>query len=118
LSGVTIYVINTLSQPVRYRIKGNVVKSTQNSIQIGTERVVQPSQVDAVTLTPETSGYMPIIYLELQCDVPPGQGSVTAFMTRSPWATSWLVYNLQIRDAVQHDPSTDPKNIFYGYWYQ
>jgi len=118
LVAATVYVVNNMDQPVRYRIKGNVSATTQGAVQVGSDRNVGAGGVDAVTLTPETSGYLPVLYLEFQCDTAPASGSVTAWLALAPDRIYPLARNLAIRDTYLHDPSSDPTSIFYVNWSQ
>jgi len=118
LVAATVYVINNMDQPVRYRVKGNVSATTRGAVRVGSDRVVGAGGVDAATLTCETSGYLPVLYLEFQCDTAPASGSVTAWLALAPDRIYPLARNLAIRDTYPHDPSSDPTSIFYANWSQ
>ena len=113
---VTVYVVNNLNQAVTVQIMGNMVNSTSSSVAIGTSWTVNPGTASAKTLTPDTSGWLPYIYLQLQCSTAPTSGSVSAYLLYADGSSAVLVNNLQIRDTNVHDPSTDPTAIFIAEW--
>ena len=113
---VTVYLVNGLNQPVTVQIMGNMTSTTSYSVAIGTSWTVNSGTADAKTLTPDTSGWLPYIYLQLQCTTAPTSGSVSAYLLYADGGSAVLVNNLQIRDTNVHDPSTDPTAIFIAEW--
>ena len=113
---VTIFVENGLDQDVTVQVKGNRVKSTAGAINVGASFTVAANSNDARTLTPDTSGWLPYIYVELQCSTAPSSGSVTVYLVRTRDDQVKLVDALEIRDTNVHNPDTDPNKIFIQEW--
>jgi len=115
-SPVTIFVENGLDQDVTIQVKGNRVKSTSGAINVGASFTVAKNSNDARTLTPDTSGWLPYIYVELQCTTAPSSGGVTVYLVRTREDQVKLVDALEIRDTSKHDPTSDPNKIFIQEW--
>jgi len=115
-SPVTIFVENGLDQDVAVQVKGNRVKSTSGAINVGASFTVAKNSNDARTLTPDTSGWLPYIYVELQCSTAPSSGSVTVYLVRTRDDQVKLVDALEIRDTNVHNPDTDPSKVFIQEW--
>ena len=115
-SPVTIFVENGLDQDVTIQVKGNRVKSTSGAINVGSSFTVAKNSNDARTLTPDTSGWLPYIYVELQCSTAPSSGSVTVYLVRTRDDQVKLVDALEIRDTNVHSPDTDPDKVFIQEW--
>jgi len=113
---VTIYVDNGLDQSVVVQIKANRDKKYSKSINVGSPFSVSANNCDARTLTPETSGWLPYIMVEVKCDTAPTTGSLTIRCVRSMFDQAKLVDSLEIRDTSVHNPDTDPSRIFIVPW--
>jgi len=113
---VTVFVENTLDQDVTVRVKANRVESTTGALNVGAPFTVSANSNDAMTLTPDTSGWLPYIFVELQCSVTPTSGAVTVFLVKSKKDQPKLVDALEIRDTNIHNPYTDPDKIFIREW--
>jgi len=113
---ITVFVDNDLDQDVEVRIKGNRTASIVKSVDIGTFTVNKFSST-AKSLSTETSGYLPYLYLELICrDGSPTEGSISAYRVRSRDDQELLVDALEIRDTEVHTPETDPEKIKIVEW--
>jgi len=77
---VTLFFNNTLDQAVSITVKGNIDKTPLNAVQIGDVITVGAGTTKSLTLTPETTGYLPYILVVVQCSTAPTSGnlSVTA----------------------------------------
>jgi len=95
---ISIYIDNSLNQDVTIQVKAN-----------------RESQ-DARTLSPETSGWLPYIMVEVQCSVAPVSGSLTIWKIRSKDNQIKLVDALEIRDTNLHTPDTDPDKVLIQEW--
>lgn len=113
---VTIYIINSLDQDVTVQIKGNIEKSTTNAVNVGSSFTVSAGSPDARTLTPDTSGWLPYLYLELTCSTAPSSGSITAYIVYMAGDKAVMVDSLEIRDTKTHNPDTDPDKIKIVEW--
>lgn len=103
----TVYVKNDLDQDVVVQIKGMRSKSYTDPVNIGSSFTVSAGDVDARTITPETSGWMPYITVTLKCSAAPSNGTVTAYFLRYVDYEETLVDSLAITDTNEHDPTTD-----------
>lgn len=115
-SAVTVFVENRLDQDITVQVKGNRIQSTDGAVNIGSSFTVSPSSSNFMTLTPETTGWLPFIYVELKCSTAPTSGDVTAYLIKGINREFKLVDGLEIRDTNTHDPSTDPNKVFIGRW--
>ena len=113
---VTVFVDNGLDQDVTVQVKGNRVESTEKAVDVGSSFTVSAGGSGARTLTPDSSGYLPYIYVELSCSTAPSSGSVSAYLIYGIGSEVKLVDSLEIRDTSKHDPSTDPDKIFIRGW--
>ena len=73
----TVSVINELNQPVTVQIYGNWTATTINAVAIGPSFAVHSNSHEARTITPETSGWLPFIFVTLKCDLAPTSGSIS-----------------------------------------
>ena len=115
-SPVTIFVENGLDQDVAVQVKGNRQKSTTGAINVGSSFTVSANSNDARTLTPDTSGWLPYLYVELQCSTAPSSGNITVYLVKTKDEQVRLVDALEIRDTNVHSPDTDPTKMFIGEW--
>ena len=113
---VTIFVENGLDQDVAVQVKGNRQKSTTGAINVGSSFTVSANSNDARTLTPDTSGWLPYLYVELQCSTAPSSGNITVYLVKTKDEQVRLVDALEIRDTNVHSPDTDPTKMFIGEW--
>ena len=61
---ITIYVANTLNQIVSIQVRGNQTNSTTGATDIGGSfNVAATTGIEARILTPDTSGWLPFIYV-------------------------------------------------------
>jgi len=103
----TVFVVNSLDQDITVQIKGMRTEEYSSVVDVGPSFTVASESVDARTLTPETSGWLPYITVELQCSSAPSSGSVTVYLIKSQGYEEVLVDALEIRDSNVHNPSTD-----------
>ena len=113
---VTVFVENSLDQDVTVQVKANRVKSTTGAVDVGSSFTVPAGSSDARTLTPDTSGWLPYLYVELKCSTAPSSGSVTVHLVRTRDDQVKLADALEIRDTSKHDPTTDPDKVFIQEW--
>jgi len=113
---VTVYIINKLDQPLTAQIYGNIWRSTEDSLLVSSQLTVPANSPHGVTLTAETSGWVPYLYLRLQCPTAPTQGYVYAELVKTATRRQVMVNRLAIRDTNPHDPSTDPRYIYIVEW--
>jgi len=115
-SAVSVWVINDLDQDVTVQIKGNRVQSTTGGVNIGSSWTVPAGSSDFKTLTPDTCGWAPYLWVELSCSTAPTSGSIDVYLVRDRTEEEKLVDGLEIRDTSTHDPSTDPDKMFIKGW--
>ena len=115
-SPVTIFVENGLDQDVTVQVKGNRQSSTSGAINVGSSFTVSANSNDARTLTPDTSGWLPYLYVELQCNTAPSSGNITVYLVKTKDEQKKLVDALEIRDTNVHNPDTDPSKVFIREW--
>ncbi|MEM2529348.1 MAG: hypothetical protein QXG40_08150 [Ignisphaera sp.] len=113
---ISIYVDNELDQPVTVQVKANRESVFEGSTDVGSPFTVPAGSTDAITLTPDTSGWLPYITVSLVCSTAPASGYVTVYRIRSKDDQVKIVDALEIRDTDIHDVSTDPNKIFIVEW--
>jgi len=113
---ISVFVDNGLDQDVTVQIKANRVESTSKAVSIGSAFTVSAGGSDARSLSVETSGWLPWIYVEVACPVAPTSGSVTIYRIRSKDEEVKLVDALEIRDTTTHTPDTDPDKVLIHEW--
>ena len=80
---VTIHVDNDLNQDVSMQVKANRAKSTTGATNVGTPfSIAATSGIEARTITPESEGFLPYIFIEATCSVSPASGDVNAHIIR------------------------------------
>jgi len=80
----TVTVINDLDQTVTVQIRGNWIPSELNAVDIGTSFDVAAGDSEFRTLTPDTSGWLPFIWVTLRCAVAPTKGSIWVRILAKP----------------------------------
>ncbi len=79
----TVYVDNQLDVAVSVRAYHNRVKSTTKAIASGVDALsVATVSQDARTFTPSNAGWLPWLYLQLQCGSAPSSGAVTVHVIK------------------------------------
>lgn len=116
VSAVTVFVENGLDQDVTVQVKGNRVSSTTGAVNVGSSFVVPKGSCDARTLTPDTSGWLPYVFVEVSCSTAPTSGALSVYLVRAAVDQPKLVDGLEIRDTAVHSPDTDPGKIFIAGW--
>jgi hypothetical protein len=112
---VTVYVENTLDQPVTVQILNAISSSPSMTVPIGPSFTVSPNSADAKTLVPESSGWLPYITVSLSCTTAPTTGAVTVYLVRLDGTVSTIA-SIRIRDTSTHTYKTDPASIFVVPW--
>jgi len=113
---ISIYIDNGLDQDVTIQVKANREKVYDKSVNVGSSFTVSANSQDARTLSPETSGWLPYIMVEVSCSVAPTSGSLTIWKLRSKDDQVKLVDALAIRDTNTHTPTTDPNKVLIQEW--
>jgi len=113
---ISIYIDNGLNQDVTIQVKANREKAYDKSVNVGSSFTVSANSQDARTLSPETSGWLPYIMVEVNCSVAPTSGSLTVWLIRSKYDQVKLVDGLEIRDTNLHTPSSDSDKILIQEW--
>ncbi|MCC6050479.1 MAG: hypothetical protein LM580_07215 [Thermofilum sp.] len=113
---VTVYVENSLNQPVTVQILGAVSSSPSSTVPIGSSFTVSAGAADAKTLVPESSGWLPYITVSLACSTAPTSGAVRVLLIRFDGTTVVIVNNLAIRDTSAHTYATDPSYVSVVPW--
>jgi len=80
----TVTVINDLDQVVTVQIRGNWTPTELNAVDIGTSFDVAAGNSEFRTLTPDTSGWLPFVYVTLRCATAPTKGSVWVRILAKP----------------------------------
>jgi len=113
---VTVYVENSLDQPVAVQILGAPSNPPTSTAPIGPSFTVNPGSADFRTLVPEQTGWTPHITVSVSCSTAPTSGSVKVMLLRIDGSSDIIVNNLAIRDTLKHDYSTDPAYISVVAW--
>jgi hypothetical protein len=112
----TILIDNGLNQAVNVQVKAGRDTTIAKLVNVGSSFLVSAGGVDARTLTPGTSGWLPYVTVTVWCTTAPTSGSLTIWRVRSKDDQVKIVDALAIRDTNTHDASTDPNNIFIVEW--
>jgi len=112
----TVFIVNNLNQPVTVQLIGCRDSSCSDYVNIGSAFTVNANSKDARTLTPDTSGWLPYITVQVQCSTAPTTGTLDIYFIRLANDQAKIVSSLAIRDANVHSFSTDPNNIFIVSW--
>jgi len=81
---VTIWISNTCNQPVTVQLKGNIRPSSLGAINIGASFDVAANSQNSRTLTPNTTGWLPYILVEVSYSVAPTRGTLTILAYKKP----------------------------------
>jgi hypothetical protein len=112
----TVFVDNGLNQAVTVQVKANREASATKGVNVGSAFSVAAGSTDARIVSPETSGWLPYVFVEVSCSTAPTSGSLTIYFVKSKANQPKLVDALEIRDTSVHNPSTDPSKIFIVEW--
>jgi hypothetical protein len=112
---VSVYVENTLDQPVTVQLLGAISNNPSTTVPIGSSFTVSPNSADSKTLVPESSGWLPYITVSLSCTTAPTTGAVNVYLVRLDGSVSTIA-RIQIRDTSTHTYKTDPASIFLAPW--
>lgn len=117
---ISLFVANGLNQTVTVQVEVNRVNAMSGIVNMGAAFTVAAGGTDSRTLSPETSGWLPFITVEVSCSVAPGSGVLDIYkddgVVGGVVAESKLVTALAIRDVVAHNPTTDPAAVFLREW--
>jgi len=75
----TIWVSNTHDQDLIIQVKGNRLPSTLGSVNVGSSFTLSAGKQDSRTLTPNTSGWLPYIYITAKAATAPTKGAISAY---------------------------------------
>jgi len=112
----TVFIVNNLNQSVTVQLIGCRDSACSDSVNIGSAFTVNANSKDARTLTPDTSGWLPYITVQVQCSTAPSSGTLDIYFIRLANDQAKIVSSFAIRDANVHSFSTDPNNIFIVSW--
>jgi len=112
----TVFVDNGLNQAVTVQVKANREASATKAVNVGSAFSVAAGSTDARTVSPETSGWLPYVFVEVSCSTAPTSGSLTIYFVKSKDNQPKLVDALEIRDTSAHNPSTDPSRVLILEW--
>jgi len=112
----TVFIVNNLDQPVTVQLIGCRDPSCTDYVNVGSAFTVNAKSKDARTLTPDTSGWLPYITVQVQCSTAPTTGTLDIYFIRLANDQAKIVSGLAIRDTNVHSFSTDPNNIFIASW--
>lgn len=78
---ITVYVTNTLDQIVSIRVRANETNSTTGATNIGAAfNVAATTGIEARTLTPDTTGWLPYIFVNATAAVVPTTGNLNIYI--------------------------------------
>jgi hypothetical protein len=113
---VSVFVDNGLDQAVTVQVKANREKAYAKAVNVGSAFTVSANSADARTLSPDTSGWLPYIMVEVSCSTAPTSGALDVYLVRSKDDQPKLVDSLAISDTSPHNPSTDPAKVIILEW--
>ena len=76
LSAITIYIENGHNQDLTITIRGNKEKTTMGSVELVGAFTVAAGTSTSYTLTPETTGWLPYIYVTATASTAPTKGEI------------------------------------------
>ena len=76
LSAITIYIENGHNQDLTITIRGNKEKTTMGSVELVSAFTVSTGTAVSYTLTPETTGWLPYIYVTAKAATAPTTGEI------------------------------------------
>ena len=78
LQAVTVYIENGHNQDLTITIRGNKEKTTMGSVELVSAFTVAAGTAVSYTLTPETTGWLPYIYITATASTAPTTGEINA----------------------------------------
>ena len=81
---ITIFVDNDLNQAVSVQVKGNRVNSITGAVNIGSAFTVAADDTESRTLTPDTSGWLPYIFVTVTASVAPTEDAINVYIIKKP----------------------------------
>ena len=81
---ITIFVDNDLNQDVSVQVKGNRVNSVTGAVNIGSAFTVAADDRESRTLTPDTSGWLPYIFVTVTAPVAPTEDAINVYINKKP----------------------------------
>lgn len=100
----TIFIDNTLNQTLIVQIRGNRVPDYQKSVVMGSVATVSPNTSTYRTLTPNTTGWLPYLTVDLRYTVAPTSGAVSIYRIKGTNDQAVIVSSLAIRDTSTYTP--------------
>jgi len=116
MNKITIYVKNGLDQDVTIQVMANKDKSTSGAVPVGSSFTVAAGDEESRTLTPDTSGWLPYVYVTAACATAPSSGRLDVYRIREVNDVAKLVNSIAIRDTSTHTPGTDPEYFYIKEW--
>jgi len=99
---ITIFIDNGLNQDVTIQVVGNWQK-VKDGVNIGSAFTVSATTKDFRSLSVETSGFLPYVYVKAQCVTAPTTGSLTVLRIRSKEDIVKMFDAYEIRDTLVHE---------------
>ena len=93
---LTIFLDNGLNQDLTVVVKGHIRPVVEGAVAISDPVTVSANDKAAITLTPDVTGYLPYIHLELSCSVAPTEGTVSAWYVKPGEQAELMVNALPI----------------------
>ena len=81
---ITVFVDNGLDQDVSVQVKGNRVNSVTGAVNIGSALTVAADDRESRTLTPDTSGWLPYIFVTVTASVAPTEDAINVYIIKKP----------------------------------
>ena len=81
---ITVFVDNDLNQDVSVQVKGNRVNSVTGAVNIGSAFTVAADDRESRTLTPDTSGWLPYIFVTVTASVAPTEDAINVYIIKKP----------------------------------
>ena len=78
LQAITVYIENGHDQDLTITIRGNKEKTTMGSVELVSAFTVAAGTSTSYTLTPETTGWLPYIYVTAKTTTAPTTGEINA----------------------------------------
>ena len=81
---ITVFVDNDLNESVSVQMKGNRVNSVTGAVNIGSAFTVAADDRESRTLTPDTSGWLPYIFVTVTAPVAPTEDAIDVYIIKKP----------------------------------
>ena len=81
---ITVFVDNGLDQAVSVQVKGSRVNSVTGAVNIGSAFTVGADDTESKTLTPNTSGWLPYIFVTVTAPVAPTEDAINVYIIKKP----------------------------------